>query len=221
MSLSSRAYDLLQAFEQPGCPICRLTADSVHHYLEALMYEYVNEPPTHMAVRAARGFCPAHAWHIQDQINASALGIAILYEGLVRNLLNDMGPVQPDSGRRQIAQAANALKPLGPCPACEHRVIIEDHLLRNLLDHLDQAGFAAGLQRSAGLCLPHLRQALDQPAPAAAKATLIAIQQAIWQHLQRDLEEFVRKNDYRLIREEMGDEGTSPRRAIEQMSGMR
>ncbi len=58
MALSSRAYELLQAFDQPGCPICRLTADSVHHYLEALMYEYVNEVPTHMAVRAARGFCP-------------------------------------------------------------------------------------------------------------------------------------------------------------------
>jgi hypothetical protein len=31
----------------------------------------------------------------------------------------------------------------------------------------------------------------------------------------------VRKNDYTLIRAEMGEEGTSPRRAIEQMSGVR
>jgi hypothetical protein len=219
MALSSRAYELLQAFDQPGCPICRLTADSVHHYLEALMYEYVNEVPTHLAVRAARGFCPSHAWHIQDQINASALGIAILYEGLVRNMLNDMGEVTPESGRRQITQAANALKSRGPCPACEHRATVEDHLLRNLLDHLDQNEFVEGFRRSAGLCLPHLRLTLEHPAPPAAKALLIASQQQIWWQLQRDLAEFVRKNDYRTIREAMGDEGTSPRRAIEQMSG--
>ncbi len=221
MALSSHAYELLQAFDQPDCPICRLTADSVHHFLEALMYEYVNEVPTHMAVRAARGFCPTHAWHIQEQINASALGIAILYEGLVRNMLNDMGDVSPDSGRRQIAQAANALKPRGPCPACEHRDTVEDHLLRNVLEYVEQADFASELRRSAGLCLPHLRLALVRPGATTAKAHLIAIQQDIWSRLQRDLAEFVRKNDYTLIRAEMGEEGTSPRRAIEQMSGAR
>ncbi len=221
MALSSHAYELLQAFDQPGCPICRLTADSVHHFLEALMYEYVNEVPTHMAVRAARGFCPTHAWHIQEQINASALGIAILYEGLVRNMLNDMGDVTPDSGRRQIAQAANALKPRGPCPACEHRDIVEDHLLRNVLEYVEQADFASELRRSAGLCLPHLRLALVRPGATTAKAHLIAIQRDIWSRLQRDLAEFVRKNDYTLIRAEMGEEGTSPRRAIEQMSGVK
>jgi hypothetical protein len=220
MPLSSRAYDLLQAFQQPGCPLCRLTADSVHHYLEALLYEFVNEPPTHMALRAARGFCPAHAWHIQEQINASALGIAVLYEGLVRNMLNDMGEVKPDSGRRQIAQAAQALKPHGPCPACTHRATAESHLLRNFLENMAQDDFANGFRQSAGLCLPHLRQALDyQAGSVAAKALLVAIQQDIWSQLQRDLEEFIRKNDYRLIREDMGEEGTSPRRAIEQMSG--
>jgi hypothetical protein len=221
MKLSSHAYHLSQAFDQPGCPICRLTADSVHHYLEALMYEYVNKPPTHMAVRAARGFCPMHAWHVLEQINASALGIAILYEGLVRNMLKDMGEVTPDSGRRQVAQATSAIKPREACPACTHRDTIENHLLRNLLEHLKQEEFANRFRQSAGLCLPHLRQALDQQGAMAAKALLITIQQDIWSRLQRDLAEFVRNNDYRLIREEMGDEGTSPRRAIEQMSGFK
>ncbi len=78
-------------------------------------------------------------------------------------MLNDMGDVTPDSGRRQITQAANALKPRGPCPACEHRGTVEDHLLRNLLEHLEQDEFASGFRRSAGLCLPHLRLALDRP----------------------------------------------------------
>ncbi len=219
MKLSSRAHELLQAFELSGCPVCRLTADSVHGYLGSLVYEYVNKPPTHMAVRAARGFCTTHAWHALEQINASALGIAVLYEGLIRNLLKDMGEIAPDSGRRQVSQAISALKPQAPCPACQHRDIIEEHIVRNLLEHLEQPEFAAALGRSAGLCLPHLRQALDQGGHHTAKATLLAAQQTIWAALQRDLTEYVRKNDYRFADEDMGDEGTGPRRAIEGFAG--
>jgi hypothetical protein len=218
MPLSSRAYELMQAFDQPGCPVCRLTAESVHNYLGSLMYEYVNEPPTHMAVRAARGFCPSHAWHIQEQINASALGIAVLYEGLVRNLLKDMGQITPTSGRRQIAQAAGALEASGPCPACTHRGIVEEHVIRNLLEGLANADFASALRHSSGICLHHLRQALGSGGQTAAKALLTSIQQEIWAQLQRDLAEYIRKNDYRFANEPMGAEGTSPRRAIEQMA---
>lgn len=221
MPLSSRAHELLQSFEQPGCPVCRLTVESVHNYLGSLVYEYVNEPPTHMAVRAARGFCPTHAWHVLEQINASGLGIAVLYEGLVRNLLKDMGEITPDSGKRQIAQAAGALKTRGPCPACTHRATVEEHVIRNLLENLEQAEFSEAFGRSGGVCLIHLRQALDSGFPAAAKARLLAIQQELWARLQRDLAEYIRKNDYRFADEPMGEEGTSPRRAIEQMAGVK
>jgi hypothetical protein len=219
MPLSSRAYNLLEAFKQPGCPVCRLTLDSVHHYLDSVIYEYVNKRDTHLAVRAARGFCPTHAWHIQEKVNASALGIAVLYEGLVRTILKDMGEVKPGSGRRVVGQAANALQAQGPCPACQHQATVEEHLLRNLLEYVEEEEFTEGLRASAGLCLIHLRQALDQSAPNNAKAHLLAIQQDIWGRLQQELAEFMRKYDYQFAHEKMGEEGTSPRRVIEQMAG--
>lgn len=219
MKLSSRAYDLFNAFDQPGCAVCRLTMTSVHQYLDSLIYEYVNEPATHMMVRAARGFCPRHAWHIQNEINASAAGIAVLYEGLVRNLLKDMGDPDPTGGKRHIAQVASALVPQAPCPACEHQRTVEEHLLRNLLEHIAQNEFAGGFERSAGLCLPHLRQMLDVESSARARAHVLALQHAIWSRLQQDLEAFYRKQDYHYLNDAMGDEGDSPRRAIESFSG--
>jgi hypothetical protein len=221
MKLSSRAYDLFQTFSQPGCPVCRLTLDSVHHYLDSVIYEYVIEPDMHAAVRAARGFCPTHAWHIQEEINAAAMGIAVLYEGLVRTLLREMGEVDPTDGKRKIAQAANALKPQAKCPACIHQATVEEHLLRNLLDHIHEDKFAEGFRQSAGLCLPHLRQAIERRGDTAAKARIIALQQDIWARLQHDLEEFIRKQDYQFANEDMGEEGTSPRRVIEQIAGAR
>ena len=219
MTLSARAHQLLQAFEQPGCPVCRLVADSVHAHIGSLVYEYANEPATHFAVRDARGFCATHAWHALEQINASALGIALLYEGLVRNLLKDMGDITPKSGQRQIAGAAAALKPKASCPVCEHRATVEQHLLRSLFDHLNQPAFAEGFGASAGLCLPHLRAALDARASTPAKARLLALQQAIWWRLQAELAEFIRKSDYQFADEELGEEGDSPRRAVASLSG--
>ena len=219
MPLSSHAYNLRQAFDQPGCAVCRLTLDSVHHYLGSLVYEYVNKVPTHEAVRAARGFCATHAWHIQEQFPASGVGVAVLYEGLVRNMLNDMGDVPPNGNRRQVANAASALQAHGECPACTHRATVETHLLRNLLDHLDQEDFAAGFSASSGLCLPHLRAALEISGQHANKTRLLAAQQAIWRELQADLAEYMRKNDYRFQPEGMGKEGDSPHRAIESISG--
>lgn len=221
MKLSSRAYDLYEAFSRPGCPVCRLTLDSVHHYLDSLIYEYVNKPATHEVVRAARGFCPAHAWHVQDAINASALGIAVLYEGVIRHLLADMGTVEPGGGRRQVSQAESALRPRGPCPACEHQVRVEEHLLRNLMTHIGAAEFAERFAASAGLCLPHLRQMLEQKGSAEHKAQVLTIQQTIWSALQAQLAEFMRKHDYRFTAEGMGEEGSSPRRSIEALSGQK
>jgi hypothetical protein len=173
-------------------------------------------------VRAARGFCPTHAWHIQDELNASALGIAVLYEGVVRTVLKDMGDPNPRGGKKEVAQALSALTPQAPCPACTHQATVEEHLLRNLLEHLHEAEFAASFGQSEGLCMPHLRQALENKhGRPVAKAHLIAIQQAIWEKLRSDLEEFRDKHDYQRANEIMGDEGTSPRRAIEQTVGAR
>jgi len=220
MPLSSRAHQLSQAFAQPGCPVCRLTAESVHRYLDSLVYEYVNKPATHFAVRAARGFCTTHAWHALEAINASTLGMALLYEGLVRNLLKDLGELTPSSGRRAVAQAAGALEPSAPCPACEHRATVEAHLLRNLLEAFDQPEFAAAFGASAGLCLPHLRQATAVKGHADAKAALLAQQQAIWRALQADLAEYIRLSDYQHADEALTEEAaSSARRAIEQMAG--
>ncbi len=219
MKLSSHAHNLYYTFEQPGCAVCRLTAASVHHYLSSLMYEFVNKPPTHIALRAARGFCPTHAWHVEDELNATALGVAVLYEGVLRTMLKEMGPVTPDSGRLQLSRVSSALKPQGLCPACEHRNILEGHLLRNLLEHLAQEEFAGGLRRSGGLCLTHLRMTLDLTGHMTSKALLVSIQQDIWQQLQQELVEYKRKSDYNLAHEEMGAEGDSSRRVIEQLSG--
>ena len=74
-------------------------------------------------------------------------------------------------------------------------------------------------EASDGLCLPHFRDVLAQPAPGPAPALLVAAQGAIWSRLDGELEEFLRKSDYRFQKEPFGAERDSWQRAVSAVSG--
>lgn len=55
-------FRLLDACAKSGCPACRLVEDDGRRYLDALVYEQVNDPDTRRCIRAAWGFCNWHTW---------------------------------------------------------------------------------------------------------------------------------------------------------------
>ena len=71
-------FELLDAMREAGCPFCTLVLKSSRRYLDALLYEQVNDPETREKLRAARGFCAWHAW-MATEIANSASGIAIIH----------------------------------------------------------------------------------------------------------------------------------------------
>jgi DNA-binding transcriptional MerR regulator len=85
----------------------------------------------------------------------------------------------------------------------------------------DDERMQAALRSSAGLCLPHLRRALALARDPAAFERLLAITQEKMAELAGELDEFIRKNDYRFSQEGFGAEGDSWRRAIAWMVGAR
>ena len=52
---------LADAFERPGCPICRELDRGEAAYLESLLAESVNDVGFRATLDAARGFCAAHS----------------------------------------------------------------------------------------------------------------------------------------------------------------
>ena len=54
-------HDLLAAFSEPGCAVCRLLAVSADKLVDSILYEGVNDPPTREKLNAARGYCLPHA----------------------------------------------------------------------------------------------------------------------------------------------------------------
>lgn len=234
---SSIVYNLLEACREEGCPICRLEQKSVERYLDHHFYENVNSPGWRDRLRASLGFCREHAWLGVDQRLGDALGYSIIYRDLLNSILNQLNDESslsppprprssllrqvPETTRKMIEKALTALTPRKHCPVCEHRDAATHTLLTVLVQELNSPEMTDALQASAGLCLPHLRQTLEQVKEASVCETLISIHRGKLESLKAELEEFIRKNDYQAIKEGFGKEGDAWLRAIGIVVGKR
>lgn len=227
--------DIHEAFGQPGCPFCRLLAHSADRYLDAVLWEMVNDPEVRAEFNQARGYCARHGWLLLRA--GAALGVAIMTRGLLGVLLDAVAsnPLEEASestvqswlrslDRDRVSPAtdklAASLSPQVPCPLCAQVEYLEQEYAKTLLAHLEGTGALVEIYgTSDGLCLHHFRQALSH-APAARQArVLVDAQRAVWQRLYDELGEFIRKKDYRFRDESFGPEKDAWRRALEAISG--
>lgn len=178
-------HELVEAFGQDGCPICRLGLRAARRYLDVLSYEGVNDPRWRAELRAARGFCNRHAWQFAEEIH-DGLGTAIIYHDIVGELLRVLG----SPGGRGLSHAQRALAPgilysdptklaadLVPqrtCPACRCLADTSQRYVDTLLAHVDDPLFRSRYLASDGLCLPHLAQCLQQARTVVAYDLLLS-----------------------------------------------
>jgi hypothetical protein len=215
-------WELERALAKSGCPICTLSREGVHHYLDGLLYENVNDPGIREHVTGALGFCNRHAWEMRE-MHGSSLGTALLHRDALKQWQRQLDAATDQNGRadleRSRARLAQANEPKRGCVACEQQDDIERRTLAVLLESLFDRGFVRALGASAGLCRRHFGQACHAARDAAALETLVAIQSEANRRLIGELDEFIRKNDYRFRDEGFGAEADSWIRAIGRLSG--
>ncbi|MBN1876455.1 MAG: hypothetical protein JXA33_19680 [Anaerolineae bacterium] len=226
-TLSPLQQQLREAMSGWGCPLCRLAAQAEKTYIDSVNYERVIDVKTRDVLKASRGFC-AHHSRMWEDLNGSALGVAIVYHISILDLLRDTEPEKLPKGgglfRRgeAAAQVADILEASVPCPAC---TLVEETAHRFatiLLKDLKDPTLQTLLRDCGGLCLPHLRMALRTPGAGKVHSTLIAVHREAWQNLMGEMEEFIRKNDHRFRHEPLTDkEGDSWIRALDVMTGKR
>jgi hypothetical protein len=204
-----------EALAQPGCPVCRLAVRSVGRWLASVAYDQVNDVDLRNELRAARGFCNAHAHRWLAEVH-SVLGTAIVYADLLKTSLREL---DGDNGQRgglwrailgtQAADVAN-------CPACRAQTEAEERFLSALL--AISAADARAVNGSEGVCLKHVRAALRHGGPGAER--LLEQTRSAIERLLADLGEVIRKEDYRFRDEPRTDaERTAPSRAIARAAG--
>lgn len=218
-------YDILDALQQPGCPLCRLLLRDTDRFLDSLLYEYSNSVAIHEKFRAARGLCNPHAWRLLH-FRGGALNIALLQEAALDEVLaliarNEPAKVSRLSRWRGASEdpLAEQLAPTSDCLVCESLNTSEEHYATTFVNALSGEIFQNAFKQSSGLCLPHFRYALPQAQTSQVLQLLIDLQTAIWKKLQTELESFKNKYDFNNASMEILEEKDSWRRSLEALAG--
>lgn len=218
--LAVEVYDLLEKLRKPGCAICALVQRDADRFLDSLLYENVLDLGVQAHFRARRGLCNPHAWQLTTY-PGQQLGVALLFQAVLDETMNLMEQPSALSGRRLWNRNSNgdALSPEETCFVCETVAEGENRHLQTFAQSLNQENIQAAYRQSAGLCLPHFRGALPHAEQAGLAQMLREIQGGIWQSLQAELAEFIRKADIHFANEPRGAESDSWRRAVARMVG--
>lgn len=208
-TLSATYISFVEACNQSGCPLCRIEHDGVLKYIGGLFYEQVNDYNLRDRLRDSLGFCREHAYFAVDELPGNALGIAIVYQDLLKFALHHLNDPKGATG------------PKRRCPACEQRDLYMMRTLSELAKYIDDEAMTSALKKSDGLCLFHMRHALKHVRVPQKRALLLSIEEDILGKLRLDLAEYIRKNDYRFAKETFGSERDSWRRAVSVVAGAR
>ncbi|NOZ05025.1 MAG: hypothetical protein GXP41_01555 [Chloroflexi bacterium] len=82
--------DLKLAFQEEGCPVCRLRHQSEQRYIYNLLWENVTDGGIRAMLVRSLGFCHAHSWQLQETEQKQwndGLGTGIIYEDLTERAL--------------------------------------------------------------------------------------------------------------------------------------
>ncbi len=220
-------HEILEACGQSGCPFCRLLTRSANIYIDSLLWEMVNRPHIRAELNQARGYCHHHAWLLVR--GGAALGVTILMQDVLQTLVQvlESYPIETEAGWKQLLSSRNTshklaadLSPQQTCPICIYTQKVEKQLSTILVKQFTgENSLAEAYQASDGLCLPHLRYTLNTVSFNSNLKALLKAQKIIWQRLDADLQEFIRKNDYRHQSESFGDEQDAWLRVLEAISG--
>jgi hypothetical protein len=204
-------FEVRDALGQPGCAVCRLALRSNQQYLRAVAYEQVNDPPLRQELRLSGGFCNPHAFQwLRDAHNV--LGTALIYRDVLQSTARDLATT-PQSTRLLRGLRGRAEK-RRTCPACRNVAEAEARYLQALLNSADADRYTrTRVDASDGLCRRHAMAAARAGGPGAER--IVSRTQQVVQALVDDLDEVIRKEDYRFQHEPRSEaERSAPSRAI-------
>lgn len=191
-------HELLEALQAEGCAVCRLARGASNSYIHALIYEGVTDVKLRESLRDARGLCGRHAWRLAGE-RGSVLGTAIIYRDVINTLVKALEAKADPPARlfsRGAPDLARALSPSADCPACVLERDAEEREVKVLLSHVADPALAEAYKQAGGICLPHFQLALSHASSASIRL-LASWQASAWSQLRGELDELIRKHDYR------------------------
>jgi len=167
VSPSALERGIVEAVQEPGCPVCRTLRNAERRYWSFFLHEGFQDPEAALRVARSIGYCRRHADQLElehDLFAAAKLTRA--------SVLGALEQLEPKPGRRSTPAAGSR------CPVCRSLVSSEQDALAALGRLLEDAAFAERYRHSDGLCFDHVGLALTRRTQGAglirahARATL-------------------------------------------------
>ncbi len=241
-----------EAFRQPGCPMCVLGQRALDEYFSHWVWDYVSDPDLREAMRQGLGMCPEHTWQLVNtdlREYGETFGVSIIYQELVAHTIGVIERVTREAQARE-AQSSSRLERLrrwlrrrsaarrwfasprwrghpllriAGCHVCAYRAESERRSTYWLVQILRHAENRALYAASNGLCLPHLRAALElalEIEPGVAHALAQDAEQRM-EGLAADLEQYIAKRAWDRRHEALTEgEQTAAQRASRFFGGL-
>jgi len=223
--------DWIEVLQTLGCALCLMAQRKSQRYVETLLHEAAIDVDQRDTWREARGLCHWHAWMATETPHSGG-SLAILYADVLRHDLGHLATLTaaaPATRRwrsrhsltRRLQDWLRSWRQQRPCPVCHLWLEQERLYLQVLLDDWQTPELAPAFATASGLCWLHTLRLIELGRQHAHLPAVLAAQQAHLQRLQDELQEFIRKLDYRFGRQPYGREADAWRRAVALYVGAR
>ena len=187
--------ELLEAFDRGECVICKLLKSTTEKYLENLLYEFATDSVSRREIRRAFGYCAKHtAQLIEVTKNTNQrLPASILAEDLAEYFLKQCR--RSLKSRRGIG--IDIFKKRSVCPICKYYSTHERMYVSEFSEGLAKEEFLRKFLENPGICMEHLIKVSKTIKDRAVLKELLRPQVEIIDGIDLELNNFIKKFDYR------------------------
>lgn len=202
-------HELMDRMKDGKCPICEFTEYRMNEAFDRFLYEGVNSPHLRYKIEKANGFCSYHAHKLREL--RDPLTHAILYHDFMHNVIENIG-----DKKNKIRYDKHE-----KCFFCENVQMNETDYTNAFAEFFENEKFREKYMGNTVLCVPHLtaiRNLKFKNRKAVKNLTEVTLKK--YRHLNENLSEIKRKNDYHYTDEEWTEEAkTAWQRAVDIFNG--
>lgn len=199
-------HALKDSMTEGACPICAQTSHNIRGAMRSVLYESMTDVEIRDTIKNARGFCRHHSNLFLEE--GDALNHAIVYGDALRSALQDV--VNGDYSYYENRKS---------CYFCDMAKEMEDAYIKACWDAFHEEEFFSAYEEGGLLCMTHLHamESASEKEKNGEEFYLKLAQTTIdkYQTMIRQLDEIIRKSDYRNLSEEWTEgEKTAWKRAV-------